>query len=154
MPDRVYLDSCVLNRPTDDQAQERIYLETVAIAQILDAVAAALLEWVGSSILHYELARNRDPRKRGDALDLLSLASRTVKPTRATYDRAVLLQKSGYAFFDALHLARAEQAEASVLLTVDDRFIRRAATRPPGQRPVVDNPVNWLRRRHPWLIKR
>jgi hypothetical protein len=44
MPDRVYLDACVLNRPTDDQAQDRIHPGDSALAQILDAVAAAQLE--------------------------------------------------------------------------------------------------------------
>jgi hypothetical protein len=67
---------------------------------------------LGSPRLQDELSRNRNPSKRGDALGLLALTSLTVKPARATWDRADLLQKSGYAFFDALHLALAEQAGA------------------------------------------
>ena len=154
MPDRIYLDSCVLNRPTDDQTQERIHLESLAIAQILDAVAAGQLEWIGSSLLQYEILQNRNPGKRNDALTLLTLASLVVEPTEATRSRARLHQNFGLAGLDALHLALAEQAHVSVLLTVDDRFINRSATRPAEQAPLVENPVNWLRRRHPWLIKR
>ena len=154
MPDRIYLDSCVLNRPTDDQTQDWIHLESLAIAKILDAVAAGQLEWIGSSLLQYEILQNRNPGKRNDALTLLTLASLMVEPTEATRSRAHLHQNFGLAGLDALHLALAEQANASVLLTVDDRFLRRSATRPPGQAPIVENPVNWLRRRHPWLIKR
>ena len=32
---KVYLDNCVLNRPFDDQGQERIRLETEAVMLIL-----------------------------------------------------------------------------------------------------------------------
>ena len=33
---RVYLDVCCLNRPFDDQSQDRIKLETDAVLSILD----------------------------------------------------------------------------------------------------------------------
>ena len=154
MLDRIYLDSCVLNRPTDDQTQERIRQESAAIAQILDAVAEGQLEWMSSSILRFELSRNPDLSRRGDALDLLSLAATTLQPTGPTFVRAAMLRQQGYGEFDSLHLALAEEAQVSVLLTVDDRLIRRSALGPPGTPLIVENPVNWLRRRHPWLIKR
>ena len=154
MLDRVYLDSCVLNRPTDDQAQERIQQEAAAIAQILHAVAAGQLEWISSSALRFELSRNPDPSGRDSAFALLSITVLALEPTKPTFARAATFQQQGFGEFDALHLALAEQAGASVLLTVDDRLIRRFALRLDGTRLIVEIPVNWPRRRHRWLIKR
>ncbi len=68
--------------------------------------------------------------------------------------RARQLQASGIGDFDALHLAIAEEAQVAVLLSVDDRFIKRAARRPAPNLTLVENPVDWCRRRQPWLIKR
>ncbi len=154
MPERIYLDSCVLNRPTDDQTQERIRIEAEAIARVLDGVAGGSLEWISSSIVEFELRRNPNIRKRDDSLQLLSLASTIVPPTTATHVRATALQAEGYGPFDALHLALAEEANVTTLLTVDDRFLRRASARPSGTSPAVENPVSWIGRREPWLIKR
>ncbi len=129
-------------------------METLATAQVLDAIAAGQIEWIASTALRIELNQNPDPKRRGDTLDLLSLASTLIHPSPETLTRSHALRAEGYGLFDALHLAIAEQERASALLTVDDRFLRRAAGRPPGALPVVENPVDWLRRRHPWLIKR
>ncbi len=154
MRDRLYLDACVLNRPSDDQTQERIHLESVATATMLEAVAEGRIEWIASPFLVHEISQNPNRRKRRDTLQLLSLATTIFQPTSETHTRAAHLQAQGYGRIDAFHLAIAEQAGASSLLTVDDRFLRRAATRPPGTMPSVKNPIDWMRRRHPWLIKR
>ena len=47
--------------------------------------------------------------------------------------------------FAALHLSSAEAGEANVLLTTDDRFIKRAGRRAGSPRVRVVNPVEWLR---------
>jgi predicted nucleic acid-binding protein len=154
MPERIYLDSCVLNRPTDDQTQERIRSEVAAIARVLDEVAAGNAEWIASDALAFELGRNPHLQRRQDSLDLLAFASETYESAASTYLRMDQLCAEGYGVFDALHLAIAEEAGVASLLTVDDRFLRRAATRPAEARPMVENPLDWLRRRQPWLIKR
>ena len=55
---KVYLDTSVYNRPFDDQAQPRIWLETLAFAVILQMVEAGTVELVTSSVLEYENSRN------------------------------------------------------------------------------------------------
>jgi len=154
MIDRIYLDSCVLNRFGDDQTQERVRLEAAATARALDAVARGVVHWVASSALAEELQRNPDPVRRHDALRFLSMASETVYPTDSTKLRAAQLQTSGLGAFDALHLAIAEEAQVSALLSVDDRLIARALRRPGADLTLVENPIDWCRRRQPWLIKR
>ena len=154
MPQRLYPDSCVINRLTDDQTLERIRTEASAIAEVFDEVATGALEWVVSTAVLLELSRNPHAQKRDDALHLLSLATRIVRPTRAALAVAQRLHQEGYGALDGLHLALAEQADADIFLTVDDRLLRRAAQRPASIRPAVENPINWVRRRKLWLIKR
>ena len=152
--ERVYLDSCVLNRLTDDLTQECIRLEATAILRVLDGVGAGIVEWVASEALTFELSRNPDPYRRSGSLALLSLASSFVHPGQGTRARAAELQANSLGSMDALHLALAEEARADVLLTVDDRFLRRTAFQRSICTLYVQNPVDWVRRREPWLIKR
>ncbi len=149
MLDRLYLDSCVLNRLTDDQTQERVRSEAFAISRIMDAVATGTVELVSSSALYFELAQSSDQIRRIKTIQLLDQAKQTVIPHGQTFSRAQQLMLEGVAALDALHVALAEQARAT-LLTVDDRLLRRAT----ALQLEIENPVNWLRRRKPWLIKR
>ena len=50
----VYLDTSIYNRPFDDQAQPKIFLETQAVTVILQMVEAELVELVSSSVLEYK----------------------------------------------------------------------------------------------------
>ena len=154
MKRRVYLDSCSLNRLTDDQTQARIRTEAEAVTRILDLVSAGEVTWIGSSFVHVELSRNSNLAKRATSLDLLMLATEFAAPDSATYQRALVLQAEGYGNFDALHLALAEQSGAEWLITVDDRFLNRAARRPGSPLPTVLNPIDWIQRRQLWLLKR
>ena len=151
---KVYLDSCSINRLTDDQTQARIRTEAEAITRILDLVSAGEVTWIGSSFVRLELSRNSNPAKRTTSLDLLMLATEFAEPDPATYQRAFVLQAEGYGSFDALHLALAEQSGAEWLITVDDRFLNRAARRPGSPLPTVLNPIDWIQRRQLWLLKR
>jgi predicted nucleic acid-binding protein len=54
------------------------------------------------------------------------------------------LRAEGFAVFDALHLSCAEAGQADVLLTTDDRFLRRAERLENMLQVKVVNPVRWL----------
>jgi len=71
---RIYLDMCCLNRPFDDQEQDRIRLETEAVLIVLAAVERGEHEIVSSEALELENDRNPDPARRERVRDLLSLA--------------------------------------------------------------------------------
>ena len=58
---------------------------------------------------------------------LLLLATDTILLDGYINHRAKELEALGYGAFDALHLSAAEAGNADVLLTTDDRFIKRAA---------------------------
>ena len=76
---------------------------------------------------------------------LLSLASLTIEIDSNAIGRARELGAAGYVFFDALHLASAESAGVAVLLSTDDRLIKRAARGLGTPRIPVQNPVLWIR---------
>lgn len=78
---------------------------------------------------------------------LLLLATDTIPLDSQIIQRAKELEAVGYGAFDALHLSTAEAGTAQVLLTTDDRFIKRAARAVGSPRIRVLNPVEWLRER-------
>jgi 1,2-phenylacetyl-CoA epoxidase catalytic subunit len=61
---RVYLDTSVYNRPFDDQAQPRIWLETLAVSIILQMLEEGAAELVSSAVVAYEISRNPDEMRR------------------------------------------------------------------------------------------
>ena len=147
----VYLDTCCLNRPWDDQTQPRIRLESEAVLAVLAAVETRRgVEWLGSAAVLGEVTRNPDPDRRRRALRLLELTTRWARIAPEDDVRGeALAQRAGLTAFDALHDARAERGGADVLLTTDDRFLRRAARHASALRVPVENPLAWLGRTFP-----
>jgi hypothetical protein len=72
------------------------------------------------------------------------LASELIETDAPVLERAQILQSAGYGAFDALHLSSAESGRADVLLTTDDKFVRRAARGDGDPRVPVRNPLSWL----------
>lgn len=147
----VYLDTCCLNRPSDDQRQPRVHLESEAVLTILAAVEAGRdAEWLASAILRTEVGRNPDPERRQRAEGLLYAATYWVALEPRDIVRGAALERlAGFARFDALHVAAAERGRADVLLTTDDRFVRRAARHAGAIGVPVENPLAWLGRTFP-----
>ena len=54
----VYLDTCALQRPLDDQNQLRIRVESEAILAVLSAAAAGEVDLVASDVLRFEIEKN------------------------------------------------------------------------------------------------
>jgi predicted nucleic acid-binding protein len=140
---RIYLDTCALNRLTDDPSQMRVRLEAEAIELFFLQLHTGRAAWIASSVLEAEIRRNRDMQRREDALGMLSYASEFLLPNAEMADRARYLSLLGYGKFDAIHLAIAENAKVDLLLTTDDRF-RRQAGRGLGNPVIrVANPLDY-----------
>ncbi len=142
---RVYLDACCVNRPFDDQEQDRIRLESEAVYLVLRHVQVHGWTWVGSDILKHEILAIPDLVKREQVQALLEAVTETVQLSKRTLLRAGAVESKGFSGQDALHLACAEQAEADVFLTTDDRLLRRAVRRRRDLSVRVANPVDWIR---------
>lgn len=138
-----YLDLCCVNRPLDNQRQPRVRLEGDVVLGLIQLAILGELAWTGSDVLDLENSRNPDAEKRLEAQALLNTASSKVTAEEPERQRGRELQALGFGAFDALHIACAEKARVHVLLTVDDRLLRRAL-REAGKLAVrVENPVKW-----------
>ena len=141
---KVYLDTGCLGRLTDDQSQPGIREEAEAVERILTLVQNGAAEWVASEALLDEVCRNPSVERRLEGEALLTLASEAIEIGAGIGRRAKRLASAGYGAYDALHLAAAESAGADVLLSTDDRCIKRVARGAGHPRVPVRNPVSWL----------
>lgn len=142
---RVFLDACCLSRLTDDQSQTRIREESEAVEQVLAGVRRGTVELLSSEALDDEVRRNPSMDRRMEAQTTLSLAVTSIRIDEAIALRAKSLVGLGYGPFDALHLAASESAGADVLLTTDDRLLKRTARKLGNPRIPVQNPLSWIK---------
>jgi predicted nucleic acid-binding protein len=138
---KVYLDTCSLNRPFDDQTQPRIHLETEAILWVLQQVDLGHFVLCTSEVLEFENQSHPDPSKRVKVEELLKRGHEYAKTTRDIEERAEQLVQGGLQPLDALHVASAESLKADVLLTCDDRFIKAARRLAAQLKVKVLNPI-------------
>jgi len=141
---RIYLDVCCINRPFDDQTEERIRMESEAVLAIL---TRSLSEWtlIGSEAIDYEISKIPDVERRGKAQRIASISREKVTVDESIVSRAREIEKEGLRPMDALHLACAERS-ADVMLTTDDEIVR-AAMRKSASISIkvrVMNPARWL----------
>jgi len=140
---QIYLDTCCLNRPFDEQIDEKVILETEAILGIIDRCEIKK-DWsfFSSDVLDDEISRIVHPVKKQNVLALYRFASTHIDLNDTTIKQAKMHERFGLRPFDALHIACAEFAQADVLLTTDKKFIRQ--TKQLKLKTRVVNPLVWL----------
>jgi len=139
---RIYLDNCCLGRLSDDDTRERVRLESEAVMAVLRRVQMGDVKLVASGVLLAENRRDPLPKRRRHSRSLLRMATVQVDVDDADFQRARQLHKIGFGQADALHVVAAEKADCDVLLTTDDKLIRKA-TQHKLVRVRVVNPVDW-----------
>ena len=143
---RVYFDACCLNRPFDDQTQDRIRLESEALLLIMSRFQdASDWIWVGSNVLRYEVDQIPDSERRRRVAAILGFAEESQLTRTETAARAQVFQSLALNVVDALHIACAEQAGCDVLLTTDDRMLGAARRNTDQLHVRVRNPIDWVR---------
>ena len=141
---KIYLDTCCLNRLSDRQIQERIRQETEAVNIMLSNFRTKRWHWISSSILQLEINQNPDLDQRVSLTTLLQLGHQIVFAGGEEILRGEELEGLGFKKLDALHIACAESGNADILLTTDDRMLRRAKRHRAQLRVRVENPYTWL----------
>lgn len=141
---KIYLDTCCLNRLFNDQTQARIRQETGAIKIILTRFFTTRWQWVISTVLMNEISKTPSKTLRAEMEVLLDLADRNVAVGLTETTRGTQLESLGFKWLDALHIACAESGKADILLTTDDRMLRRAKRFSSQLRVRVENPYTWL----------
>ena len=139
---KIYMDNCCLNRPSDDQSNPRVHLESEAIKTVIDLIEQGTWELLSSDVLDYEISNISDEKKRRNLQGISGMATKTVSLTATIKDRANYFESFGLQAFDAMHLACAEN-NSDILLTVDDRFIKKA-NKINDLKVKIKNPLQWL----------
>lgn len=141
---RVYLDNCCYNRPYDDQSQMRISLEAQAKLHIQDLIRDDELELAASYVLTYENSRNPYPYKRLAIARFLEDHTTIYVDESHSEEVAALARTwlaAGLHAPDAHHAACAILAGCDVLVTTDDRFLKRTSPR-----LTILDPIEFVKR--------
>lgn len=142
---KIYLDNCVLNRPFDDQSQERIRLETEAIILLMSRLERKEWTWLGSQALELEIETTPDTEQQSRLRRVTEFISSKIEIGEKELERANELQRLGFIGFDAVHLACAESGKADVFLTTDDRLLKLAKRLAKKLHVTVENPLDWMK---------
>ena len=144
----IYLDVCCFNRPFDNQTQERIRLEAEAILLILKRFELGEWQWISSETMDFEIAQTPSVERKNRVNSLMaSIFPHFVLLDTNLIKRGEELESIGLDVYDALHVACAEQGQADVFLTTDDK-LRRLGVRYSQQLNVrIENPLKWFQER-------
>ncbi len=140
---KIYLDACCLNRPFDDQSQNRVRLESEAILIILDRLHDEW-EWVGSEALVIELENTPDIEKRNYLIELSAGVHTNVKIEENEIERANDLINMGFKPYDAMHISCSESVNTDVFLTTDDKLLKIAERNKDEINVRIANPLSWV----------
>jgi predicted nucleic acid-binding protein len=116
---KIYLDVCCLCRPFDDQLVPRIRYESEAVIAILNRCSRDW-ELVWSSVITYEVSKIIDHQKKNHLTSTAAKTTTNILVDRSIKERAAFFMGWGVKAVDALHVACAENAGATVFLTTDD----------------------------------
>ncbi|MBE9053653.1 PIN domain-containing protein [Nostocales cyanobacterium LEGE 11386] len=140
----IYLDVCCLNRPFDDQTQERIHLEAEAVQLILVRCQSGEWQLISSEVIEDELDQTPTEERKRQMMLWTFLATTKVMVNEQVKFRSKELANLGFKAFDAAHIACAEAGEADIFLTTDDRLLRLAARNSTMLQVRVENPLRWV----------
>jgi predicted nucleic acid-binding protein len=121
---KIYLDTCVYNRPFDDQTQERISLETYAFLTVLERIEKKVYDLVISEVNIFENERDKKLERKIKVKTIFKLANEFVELKETELKKVEYLEKLGFSGLDALHIVAAEKAKAEYLITCDDKMIK------------------------------
>jgi predicted nucleic acid-binding protein len=94
---------------------------------LLAAIEDGAVQWLGSEYLDFEVTQDPDRERVRRIQALLSLIHSRVPASEAVVRRAREIELGGLRGLDALHVASAEVGRAELMVTTDDRMLRRAA---------------------------
>jgi hypothetical protein len=107
---KVYFDMCSLQRPLDDKAQLRVFVEAQAVLGVLAFCELGNADLIASDALVFETDANPDAVRRDFAVQAITKATQFVKTNDQIKARAQTFIDAGIKPLDALHLASAVEA--------------------------------------------
>lgn len=140
----IYLDVCCLNRPFDDWSYDRNRLEGEAVITILKQIKTGKYKLVSSEVIEAELRKMANLDKLKEIRELLKLVDYQIILNEEIDQRSQELEKLGFNLYDSFHIACAEFAQIDILLTTDDRLLKKAIKYCNLLQVKLENPVTWL----------
>ncbi len=141
---KVYFDVCCLNRPFDDQRQDRIHLEAEAVLTVLKYVDSGDWISVSSDTIVYEINNTEDIERRNRLLSINNQASIHITVDEEIFDRTAAIKEMGFSTYDAMHIACAEKAQADIFLSTDNKLVNKASRYKDTILIKVRNPLTWI----------
>lgn len=138
------MDVCCLNRPLDDSLQDRVRLETEAVLLIYQKCRISKWQLISSEVIELEIAQTKNIQRREQLQSAILIAQEKLLLKEAVKQRVIELTQLGFKPFDAAHVACAEDGNVDVLLTTDDRLLKRANRNSNQLKVKVSNPSNWF----------
>jgi predicted nucleic acid-binding protein len=139
---KIYMDVCCFCRPFDDQLVPRIRYESEAIIAILNRCE---LDWdlVWSSAITYEISKILDHQKKHYLTSFAAKTKINILVDKNVKERAAVFMGWGIKALDALHVACAERAGATILLTTDDTLKNIMSHHSDTISIQIVNPAQW-----------
>ena len=131
----------------------RFFREISAIETILGYLRIRQWHWITSEVIIFEVNRNPNVTQREHIKKLISNAHQYVSVGAMEELRSEQLESFGFKPLDALHIACAENANADILLTTDNRMLRRTKNYHFQLRVRVENPHIWLQEVLPMSLR-
>lgn len=143
---KIYFDVCCINRPFDNQSQDRIHLEAEAILSILKNVDEGLWFSISSDVVTIEIKKTFDPERRERLTSINNKAKSYICVDDKILKRTKIIQSMGFTTYDAMHIACSEEAKADVFFTTDDKLLKSATKNKENLSVLVQNPLIWLQK--------
>ena len=121
----IYLDMCCFNRPYDDQTQSRIRFEAEAKLLIQQKLRKGEHRLLWSSTLDFECSNNPYEDRRSAIEKWRQIASTVIMATPEVVAKAHEFARQGIGNYDSLHAASALVGGANLLVTTDDRLLKK-----------------------------
>ena len=125
---RIYLDNCTLNRPFDDHAVVKNYLEAQAKYEIQRKIKNGELHLVWSYILSYENSVNPFLEVRYQIEGWKQYAVEEIIETPDIVQLSTRFQEMGVKSKDALHIACAIQGKCRSFITTDKGILKKSTS--------------------------
>jgi predicted nucleic acid-binding protein len=135
----VYLDNCCNSRLFDGDTSPKVEAQAAKIRRIIDNRKKDGYVIIGGFAGEAEIRKIPDDEKRRTAeQSYRESIDDNIKLSAQIITRAVSLNLMGMGKMDSFHLAAAEAAGADILITTDEKFIRKCKNRNITTVKVID----------------
>ncbi len=119
-------------------------MESEALVTILKHVETGDWIWINSSVVLFEINQTPNLDRKNRLLKLCNAASGIIRLDEEIYAISENLKKAGFKSYDALHLACAKKASVDIMLSTDNKLIKKAIQHANIVNMRVENPWVWL----------